>query len=431
MSVVINIAEVRRHLTEKYNLSTTMWSVGSDDDLKYFGVAPTFPDPQGGGELRWTVKAGPFAVGPAAGGERHLANLGVFTYKFDEDDGELAPQMFDRHLSDEEAADRIAEYAQSVWRYPDSEDLEDPSRTFFSGEWLVVGGVGHDKEPRWEWAVEGTLVSRWSGGCNFLTDQDAVEHIIREQPTVTNSRVWFQWHGDTLVMVHDDDPTANEPDVQLIEPQPGGEYEMGFGWTWYDVDPLQCDYVIPSSMNWQNIVAKVESHNAVDTFLSDPGGWLAYVGVKAPVSAGIVNEAVRRLRQEQRREDTIDNPNVNCLEGMRCPSCGSTSEFEVSAHVWAMVQDDGITDERDPQWSDDAATRCTACQYRSTWGKFRQRPTWTAGQIIEWLRTVPAETPVLAYGAMDYLNIDGLHYDPENDIAVTIETRNDYDTRQW
>jgi len=60
-------------------------------------------------------------------------------------------------------------------------------------------------------------------------------------------------------------------------------------------------------------------------------------------------------------------------------------------------------------------------------------PTLTVGEMIEKLSAFPAETPLLGYtDATDYVNIDGIgNTDFEGGDALVIETRNDYDSRQW
>jgi hypothetical protein len=71
-------------------------------------------------------------------------------------------------------------------------------------------------------------------------------------------------------------------------------------------------------------------------------------------------------------------------------------------------------------------------------------PTLTAGDIIARLSLVPADTPVIGYvtspaavgddwpGMDGWFNLTDLHFDTSNpDIAVTIEVRDTYDTRQW
>lgn len=395
-----NVDQVQADLRDMHNIRSEIVHEQVPDGLHWLGIYPKWTDHAG--IERWTVIAGPFGeIGSHADATtQHIANLGVFKFKRDTEDGDLlGDRSFSSTIREPEVATALADYAKQVWAYPDAEDLVDPHRPFFSGEWLVVGGPGSSGNPRWEWCVEGTPTNQWSGGCNFLADRTAVEHIIREQPTVPNDDSWFQWHGDTLVYVYDGaqwDAMDGEPSVQLIEPTEGGEYEMGFGWTWYDVDPLACDYIVP-----------------------------AFINDEPPTTP------VRPLLPAE----PYGNPNVNCLEGRRCPNCGNTDRIEVKALVWASMADDGIVDEDDHTFDDASPARCPECNFAGTWGRFRQTPTMTAGQMIAQLQKIPADTPLLGYlggPVEDYLNVDGVHFDPGNpDIAATIELRNDYDTRQW
>lgn len=61
----------------------------------------------------------------------------------------------------------------------------------------------------------------------------------------------------------------------------------------------------------------------------------------------------------------------------------------------------------------------------------------TAGELADILTRYPRETPLLGYidtatPVNDYVNVDGVHFDPTNpDTAITIEMKADYDTRQF
>ncbi len=453
-NINFNVDQVQAILRDRYNIATEIFHEAVPNDLHWLGTYPKWRDHTG--VDRWTVIAGPFGLDDIHE-HAHIANIGVFKYKHDSDSGDLlGDRSFSRTVREDQVADALAEYAKSVWRYPDAEDLEDPRRTFFSGEWLVTNLDDSNRpgfNPRWEYCVEGTQTGRWSGGCEFLVDQVGLEHILQQQEMVSNNEWWFQWDGDDLLYVPASDNDLDE--LQRISPTEGGEYEMGFGWTWYDVDPLQCDLVIPASVNPQNIIRIVMNHGDAYDFLADPPGWLERHGVNtAPTWA--VEEAADMLRPSaprvtrtqappqlaQARVATLPaqsydslNPNVNCLEGRRCPSCGQVAEIDVKAVVWVSMADDGITNEGDHDFDDTSPARCSECNFVGTWGDFRQKVTMTAGQLIQQLQKLPAETPLLGYlgaGIENYVNVDGVHFDPTNpDIAATIELRDDYDTRQW
>lgn len=61
--------------------------------------------------------------------------------------------------------------------------------------------------------------------------------------------------------------------------------------------------------------------------------------------------------------------NTNCLEGKKCPKCGSAGPFRVSALVWILLCDNGADDAEDPAIEYDGASPaiCDACGY---WGQF-------------------------------------------------------------
>jgi hypothetical protein len=66
------------------------------------------------------------------------------------------------------------------------------------------------------------------------------------------------------------------------------------------------------------------------------------------------------------------NPNVNCLEGRRCPGCGSYGPFEVVVTIHIMLYDNGTDNAEDgtTEYGDDAITTCCACQHEATFGDF-------------------------------------------------------------
>jgi hypothetical protein len=63
--------------------------------------------------------------------------------------------------------------------------------------------------------------------------------------------------------------------------------------------------------------------------------------------------------------------NTNCLEGMKCPNCGSEGPFTVAVTGWTKVSDDGTDHVEDVEWEDDAKTYCTQCPREGTWESFR------------------------------------------------------------
>jgi CxxC motif-containing protein len=64
------------------------------------------------------------------------------------------------------------------------------------------------------------------------------------------------------------------------------------------------------------------------------------------------------------------NPNVNCLDGKRCPRCGSYGPFEIVVSMRILLYDSGSDDAEDGsiEYDENAPAKCNACQYE---GKFR------------------------------------------------------------
>lgn len=60
------------------------------------------------------------------------------------------------------------------------------------------------------------------------------------------------------------------------------------------------------------------------------------------------------------------NPNTNCLEGMRCPLCGSYGGFTIAVGTYVDVTDDGCEQIGDTEWSEMSFCRCHECQHDGT-----------------------------------------------------------------
>lgn len=52
------------------------------------------------------------------------------------------------------------------------------------------------------------------------------------------------------------------------------------------------------------------------------------------------------------------NPNVNVLEGMCCPKCGSCGPFYIAITMYARIHDDGTELEGDTDWDDESSCVC-------------------------------------------------------------------------
>lgn len=66
------------------------------------------------------------------------------------------------------------------------------------------------------------------------------------------------------------------------------------------------------------------------------------------------------------------NPNTNCLEGKRCPECGSYGPFEVVISKRVMLYDNGTESAEDDttEYDDDSRTICCSCRHGGKFGDF-------------------------------------------------------------
>ena len=67
--------------------------------------------------------------------------------------------------------------------------------------------------------------------------------------------------------------------------------------------------------------------------------------------------------------------NSNCLEGVKCPNCGSLGPFRIWATMegWAEVDDDGVVDHQgDVEWEDTSLCQCFECGNRSDVAGFKK-----------------------------------------------------------
>jgi hypothetical protein len=74
---------------------------------------------------------------------------------------------------------------------------------------------------------------------------------------------------------------------------------------------------------------------------------------------------------------TDGNPNVNCLQGMRCPSCGDFGPFSIQVTQRGMVRvSDNGTDfiDGNVEWEDESECECLACRHTATVAEFRGEP---------------------------------------------------------
>jgi hypothetical protein len=69
------------------------------------------------------------------------------------------------------------------------------------------------------------------------------------------------------------------------------------------------------------------------------------------------------------------SPNVNCLDGKRCPKCGSYGPFEVVVSIRVLLHDNGSDDAEDGsiEYDDSALAMCHGCGYEKKFGEFNIR----------------------------------------------------------
>ncbi len=64
--------------------------------------------------------------------------------------------------------------------------------------------------------------------------------------------------------------------------------------------------------------------------------------------------------------------NTNCLEGIKCPKCGSEGPFVVEVTTQVMLHDEGSEDyNSDVRWDGDSYIRCVECDHDGQAKEFR------------------------------------------------------------
>jgi hypothetical protein len=64
--------------------------------------------------------------------------------------------------------------------------------------------------------------------------------------------------------------------------------------------------------------------------------------------------------------------NENCLEGLRCPTCGQDERLTITALITCLVTDDGSDPVGDHVWDDDSSTHCPECGFDGMLKAFRK-----------------------------------------------------------
>jgi Zn ribbon nucleic-acid-binding protein len=60
--------------------------------------------------------------------------------------------------------------------------------------------------------------------------------------------------------------------------------------------------------------------------------------------------------------------NTNVLAGLKCPKCESLGPYFIVATCWAQVQDDGVYDTSEFEWTENSRCDCKECGFH---GKVR------------------------------------------------------------
>jgi hypothetical protein len=67
-----------------------------------------------------------------------------------------------------------------------------------------------------------------------------------------------------------------------------------------------------------------------------------------------------------------DNPNTNCLDGMRCPECGSYKPFDIVVGCIARTFDSGVEHTWDFDWSFESSCTCVICGHHGQVKDFKE-----------------------------------------------------------
>ena len=140
----------------------------------------------------------------------------------------------------------------------------------------------------WEWnhttnrpdnIYPARIISRWSGGVEFLTDRATAEAIVAAQQRIraglTNPEDVdaLEWDGDTIVYTGVDSRTYR------YSPDDEGLYHCGFGWTWSEwIDDDDADHTHDAESP-ANSAGYTRATNARRTDVRGPGGtgWVIHL----------------------------------------------------------------------------------------------------------------------------------------------------------
>ena len=69
-------------------------------------------------------------------------------------------------------------------------------------------------------------------------------------------------------------------------------------------------------------------------------------------------------------EEREQGPNTNCLQGFRCPKCGSYEPFNILCEAQITMCDLGSGDIGDLEWGTQSDCECLKCRYNGTVANF-------------------------------------------------------------
>ena len=72
------------------------------------------------------------------------------------------------------------------------------------------------------------------------------------------------------------------------------------------------------------------------------------------------------------KDEQEPEANTNCLEGMKCPACGSREPFRIQMTSIFTIYDDGTDEYGDTEWDDESYCDCVACEHSGTVRDFRE-----------------------------------------------------------
>ena len=63
--------------------------------------------------------------------------------------------------------------------------------------------------------------------------------------------------------------------------------------------------------------------------------------------------------------------NTGCLDGLRCPKCGSLGPLHIEVKAVVVMHDDGWDTGYDSEWQDDSWCKCDGCDFTGTIKDFK------------------------------------------------------------